>query len=166
MQQETVHRLHSSGLASAPDALLAAAALRRVFAILMPLEAEGDLRLTLSAEENNFLKVLIVIVLPSRVVRLRRKDHSIALLDGASRFNLVHEALFAVEGITDHTSHRGLYCLPFFDGVKGVCRKSVVIHLSQSASRRKRPEIGQFANFIVLPIKPSLYIDRIVRPTC
>ena len=94
--------------------------LRRVFPILMPLEAEGDLRLTLSAEENNFLKVLIMIVLPSRIVWMRRKDHSISLLDDASRFYLVHEALFALEGVTDHTSHRGFYCLLFFDDVKGV----------------------------------------------
>ena len=85
----------------------------------MPLKAEGNLRLALSAEENNFLKVLIVIVLPGRVIRLWRKDHSISLLNNASRFNLVHQTLFAVEGITDRTSHTGFHCLPFFDGVKG-----------------------------------------------
>ena len=106
MQQETVHRLHSSGLAPARDAALASVALRRVFPVLMPLKAEGDLRLALPAEEDNFLKILIVIVLPSRVVRRRRNDHSISLLDDASRFNLVHEALFALKGITDHTSHK------------------------------------------------------------
>jgi hypothetical protein len=91
-----------------------------VFPILVPLEAEGDLRLALSAEENNFLKILIVIVLPSRVVRRRRNNHSISLLDDAGRFYLVHQALFAVEGITDRTSHMGFHCLPFFDCVKGV----------------------------------------------
>jgi hypothetical protein len=91
-----------------------------VFPILMPLEAERNLRLALPAEENNFFKVLIVIVLSSRIVRMRWKDHSISLLDDASRFNLVHEALFTLQGITDHTSHRGFYCLPFFGAVKGV----------------------------------------------
>jgi hypothetical protein len=90
-----------------------------VFPILMPLEAEGNFRLSFPAEENNFFKLLIVIVLSSRVVWMRRKDHSISLLDDASRFNLVHEALFTLEGITDHTSHRGFYCLLFLDVVKG-----------------------------------------------
>jgi hypothetical protein len=91
-----------------------------VFPILMPLEAESNLSLALSAEENNFLKVLIFIVIPSGVGRVRRKDHSISLLDNASCLNLVHQTLFAVECITDRTSHTGFHCLPFFDGVKGV----------------------------------------------
>lgn len=85
----------------------------------MPLEAEGNLRLALSAEENNFLKVLIMIVLTGRVVRRRRKDHSISLLDRASCFDLVHETLFAVESLTNRASHGGTHCLAFFDGVKG-----------------------------------------------
>jgi hypothetical protein len=89
-----------------------------VFPVLMPLKAKGDLRLALSTEENNFLKILIVIVLPSRVVRWRN-EHSISLLDNTSSFNLIHKALFAVEGITDRTSHTGFHCPPFFDGVKG-----------------------------------------------
>jgi hypothetical protein len=137
--------------------MLAPAGLRRVFPILMPLEAEGNLRLALSAKDNNFLKILIVILLPSCVVRRRRNDRSISLLDDAGRFYLVHEALLALQGITDRTSHRGFYCLLFFDDVKGMSGKSVgfICHQPRIAEG-VRPGIEQFANFIVLPIKPSL----------
>jgi hypothetical protein len=152
MQQETVHNFHSSGFAPAGDASARAPdALCRVFPILMPLKAKRNLRLALSAEEDNFLKVLIVIVLPSGVVRRRRKDHSISLLDNASRFDLVHEALFAVESITDHASHRGFYCLLFFRAVKGV-RKFRNDSFVTKENCHRWCGIGPFANFIVPPI--------------
>ena len=77
----------------------------------MPLEAEGNLRLALSAEKNNFLKVLVsvLVVISIRFIRVRRKDHSISLLDDTRRFYLVHQALFALEGLTDWATHGQLF---------------------------------------------------------
>ena len=55
-----------------------------------------------------------------RVFLLReRKDRFIPLLQNRGRLDLVHEAMFSLEGRTHWTSHMGFYCLLFWDAVKG-----------------------------------------------
>jgi hypothetical protein len=87
-------------------------ALGRVHAILMPLEAKGDLRLALAAEQNNFVQNLVGILLRIFVLQMR-VDQSMALLQDRSRFYLVHEAVFTLEGIAHGASH-GLLLSPIF----------------------------------------------------
>jgi len=77
-----------------------------VFSVLVALQTKRYLRLPLSAEENHILEVLIGISI--RAVARVRVDHSIALLDGGGRLNLVHQAMLALEGITNSTSHMGI----------------------------------------------------------
>jgi len=42
-----------------------------VYAIVVPFQAEGDLRLTLSAEENNFVEIVVRTLLRSIVLKQR-----------------------------------------------------------------------------------------------
>jgi hypothetical protein len=72
----------------------------------MPLEAERNLRLTLSAEANYLFKVLIRLAL--RCFRVRRQEHLTPLLQNRSRLDLVHEAAFAFKGVTHWASHSHL----------------------------------------------------------
>jgi hypothetical protein len=84
----------------------------------MPLQAEGDLRLAFSAEEHNFLEILIGMLI--RVFLLRERNHHfIPLLQNRSRLDLVHEAMLSLEGRTHWTSHMGFHCLLFWVPVKG-----------------------------------------------
>ena len=59
----------------------------------MPLEAERDLRLALSAEANDLVQVLIGLCVHS--MGGRRKDRLVALLQNGVRCDLVHETAFA-----------------------------------------------------------------------
>ena len=90
-----------------------------MYAILMPLQAEGDLRLALSAEENNFVQNLIRILI---CMFEQRMHQTMALLQDRSRFYLIHEAVFTLERLTHGASHMGFHCLPFFDPVKNAFR--------------------------------------------
>ncbi len=91
--------------------------LGRVRAILMPLEAERDLRLAPSAEANDFIEVLIRLRVHS--LGNSRQDHLISLLQNRARLDLVHEAAFAFKSVTHRASHIVFYCLVFFAAVKG-----------------------------------------------
>jgi hypothetical protein len=55
----------------------------------MPLEAEGNLRLALSTEENNFVENLIGTLIRVFLL-LGRKSHPISLLQDCGRLDLVH----------------------------------------------------------------------------
>jgi hypothetical protein len=78
--------------------------LSRVHAILMALEAEGNLRLALPAEENDLFEIRIGTLI--RALRKRQK-HLISLLQDRGRLDLVHEAVFALESSTHWASHMG-----------------------------------------------------------
>src|SRR5579872_3085574 len=67
--------------------------LRRVHAILMPLEAECDFGLPLSAEANDLIQVLIGLHI--HAVGNKRQNHLGALPQNSARLDLVHEAAFA-----------------------------------------------------------------------
>jgi hypothetical protein len=78
----------------------------------MPLQAKGDLRLALAAEQNNFIQYLIGILI--RIFALYKRLHqSKALLQYRRRFNLIHQAVFALQGITHGASHMG-FIVPHF----------------------------------------------------
>jgi hypothetical protein len=83
--------------------------LRRVNAILMPLETKRDLRLALSAKANNLIQVLIRLRFHS--IGNLRHDHSVPLLQDGVRLNLVHKAAFAFKSFTHWTSHNRLFSL-------------------------------------------------------
>ena len=83
----------------------------------MPLQAEGDLRLALPAEKDDFVQNLIRILI--RVFLLRKRmHHSMALLQHRRRFYLIHQTVFTLQGLTHGASHMGFHCLPFFSAVK------------------------------------------------
>ena len=85
----------------------------------MPLQAEGDLRLALPAEKNNFVQNLIGILI--RAVLLHKRMHqSMPLLQYRRRFYLIHQAVFTLQGLTHGASHMGFHCLPFLSTVKKV----------------------------------------------
>jgi hypothetical protein len=110
----------------------------RVHAILMPLEAECDLGLALSAEANDLIQVLIR--LRFRFVDNGRQNHFVPLLQNRVRFNLVHEAAFAFKSVTYWTSHIAFYCRLFYAAVKG--------------ERPKRPlRLAAAVSFLTLPVK-------------
>src|SRR5436190_16363109 len=90
--------------------------LGRVFAILMSLETERDLRLALSAKANHLFKILIR--LRVHLIAYRWQDHLVPLLQNAARLDLVHQAAFAFKSVTHRTSHRPFYCLLFCVAVK------------------------------------------------
>ena len=81
----------------------------RVLKILMALETERDLRLTLSTEANDLVHVLIRLRMPA--IRNRRLDHPVPLLQNRVRFNLVHEAAFTFKSFANWTFHKELYIL-------------------------------------------------------
>jgi hypothetical protein len=64
-----------------------------VDAILMPLQAEGDLRLPLAAEQHNFIQNLIGILI---YLFEQGMHQSMALLQYRRRFNLIHQAVFTL----------------------------------------------------------------------
>lgn len=83
----------------------------------MPLEAERNLRLALSAEANDLVKVLIRLRVHS--VGNGRQDHFVPLLQNGARLDLVHEAAFAFKSVTHWTWHIAFYSLLFHTAVKG-----------------------------------------------
>jgi hypothetical protein len=86
-----------------------------VYAILMPLQAERDLRLALPAEEHNFVQNLVWILI--RIFE-QRMHQAMTLLQDRRRFDLIHEAVFTPEGITHGAAHMGFHCPPIFLPVK------------------------------------------------
>jgi hypothetical protein len=82
-----------------------------VYAILMALEAEGNLRLALPAEEDDFFEIRIGTLI--RALFRKWKKHLISLLQDCGRLDLVHEAVFALESSTHWTSHRNSILLIF-----------------------------------------------------
>jgi hypothetical protein len=89
----------------------------RVLTILMPLKAERDLHLTLSAKANDLVQVVIRLRIHS--IGYRRHDHLVPLLQNGVRLNLVHEPAFAFERFAHWTSHMSFYSLLFYADVKG-----------------------------------------------
>ena len=83
----------------------------------MPLQTEGDLRLALAAEQNNFVQNLIRILI---CMFEQRMHQTMALLQYRRRFNLIHQAVFTLQGITHGASHMGFHFLPFLAYVKHV----------------------------------------------
>ena len=83
----------------------------------MPLQAESDLRLALAAEENNFVQNLVRILI--WIFALQKWMHqAMALLQHRRRFNLIHQAVFTLQGVTHGASHMGFHCLRFSSAVK------------------------------------------------
>jgi hypothetical protein len=91
--------------------------LSRVLAILMPLKSERDLCLTLSAEANDLVQILVRLRIRSRGTRAL--DHIGPLLQNRARLNLIHQDAFAFKSVTHWTSHIAFYCLSFNAVVKG-----------------------------------------------
>jgi hypothetical protein len=79
----------------------------RVLAILMPLETERDLCLTLSAEANDLVQVLIWLRI--RSIGTGALDHLGPLLQNGARLNLIHQDAFAFKRVTHWTSHSLLF---------------------------------------------------------
>jgi hypothetical protein len=59
----------------------------------MPLQAERDLCLALSAEANDLVQIVIRLRIHS--IGNRRQDHFVPLLQNGARLDLVHEPAFA-----------------------------------------------------------------------
>ncbi len=69
----------------------------------MPLETERDLCLTLSAEPNDLVQILVRLRI--RSMGTGALDHIGPLLQNSARFNLIHQDAFAFKSVTHWTSH-------------------------------------------------------------